>query len=259
MFVDARDVRPASALHHEPADKAQLVGGALTATLVPAAVAIAAAVATAVSALIGTPHKPPIDEVHVVEASFVRLGKPPDPHKLPNRKVPIKATAPDDKVVVSDNPQEHPKVDAGVRPPNAVTDDLLRNVLGSANKYAEIAQEREREGSPDGLADGTSDKASSGSMLSHFLKTGWTEPNTIPPDELAKLVATVKVRFGRDLTITDYQILKSSGNPVFDQGVLEQLHRLQQSHAVLPDSPTDPASRYVGNAVKAFFNGSDAQ
>ncbi|MFW6051230.1 MAG: hypothetical protein ACODAU_08650 [Myxococcota bacterium] len=263
MYVDTEDLRPPTALRSPRPDRAQLTGGALTALVTPGALILAAAIAGAAGAALGgAVDRPASEEMEVIEAEFVRLGKPLDPHQLPDREVPPKATAPDDKVVVSEDPQEPKEAppDAGVEPPaHAEVDDVLRNLSARAHKFAEIAEERELEGSPDGIPEGTAEKATAGSMLGVFFRKGWDVPNTIGDSELRSLVAHARVRFGDDLTVEEFELERKSDNPEFDRSVLDQLRRLQRDGATVPDAPDDPADRYRGATVVARFRGKDAR
>ncbi|MFW6086758.1 MAG: TonB C-terminal domain-containing protein [Myxococcota bacterium] len=263
MYVDAEDIRPPSALRAFRPDVPQLVGGLLTALLAPSVLFLSAVVfGSAAAALFGERDEEKPVEERVISAEFVRLGEPLDPNQLPNRDVPLQATAPDDEVAVSDDPQEptEPPPDAGPPPPDhAEVDDLMQNLSEKAHKFAEIDKQRELEGSPDGLAEGTADEASEGSMLGIFFRKGWNVPNTIPDGELPGLVADARVRFGEDLTIRSFELEEKSGNPEFDQSVVDQLQRLQDDGARIPDAPDDPADRYRGATVIGRFNGKDAR
>src|SRR5207342_3866211 len=92
--------------------------------LVPGAIAATLAILSAS----GVGKAPPvIPDDHVVEARFVKLGKPFDPRNMPNRKVPIKATAPQPGVAVSKNtdPPKPPPKKEKEPPPQRVQEDVL--------------------------------------------------------------------------------------------------------------------------------------
>lgn len=263
MYLDADDIRPPTALDRVRVDAAQLAGGVVAALGLPGLVVLAVFLfAVAAEAVLGAAdEQPAIREMEVIEAEFVRLGKEMDPNRLPDREVPLQATAPDDRVVVSEDPQEptRERPDAGVPPAHAEVDDLLRNLDAKAHKFAEIAEQRELEGSPDGIRGGTAERATAGSMLGVFFRKGWEVPNVLTAADLQGLVAKARVRLGQDLTVESYELVEPSGNDLFDQSVLDQLQRLQKQNVRVPDAPEDPADRYRGATVMARFRGKDAR
>jgi hypothetical protein len=267
-YFHPADVRPPSAFDPRRPDAASLLGGLLAAVLVPGtivAVAAAFAIASAVLAAAGD-DAPPIRERHVVHAEFVKLGKPLDPNRLPNRHVPLKATAPDDKVVVSQTPEE-PKAQAPepeVKPPaHAEVDDLLRNLEASAHKFAELDQKREMEGNPDGIEEGTAREAKAGDIylgkLRNFFHRGWTVPSTLSDAERRKLTVEVDLKIAPDLRVADFRVRTESGAPLFDQSVLDHLASLQRSGATLPEPPLEVADQFLGRWIGLLFRGRDAR
>src|SRR5262249_38757511 len=151
------DTHPPTMLERRAISGEMVFGGTLIA--IGAHLGLPALVVLVTSILAATiaGKKPePINEEHVVVASFVRLGKKLDPKKLPNRIVPRLSTAPDDAKVVSKNmnPEQPEKRDAGPRPERPKEDSLTR-IGDRAQAFAEIAEEREKEGDPDGIKEGT--------------------------------------------------------------------------------------------------------
>jgi hypothetical protein len=264
---DPLDVRPRSAFDRAPADPAALAGGIAAAVLVPGSIALVALIFSVATAALAAAadERPAVQERHVVHAEFVKLGEKRDPNRLPDRQVPLKATAPDDKVVVAKDPQE-PKVlpDAGVKPPaHAEVDDLLRNLDESAHKFAELDERRKQEGDPEGIAEGTAREARAGSIyegkLYVFFRRGWTVPSTISDAERRDLTTDVDVKIGHDLSIADVRIRTESGTPLFDRSVLDHLRNLQRSNVTLPEPPLEIAHDYLDRWIGLRFRGRDAQ
>jgi hypothetical protein len=265
--IDPTDVRPLSAFDRRPVDPAALAGGVLAAVLVPGTIVAVAAIFAAATAALATvgDDAPAITERNVVHAEFVKLGEPLDPNRLPDRQVPLKTTAPDDKVVVSDSPDdpEAPPPDAGVEPPaHAEVDDLLRNLEESAHKFAELDEERKREGDPDGIREGTAKEAKAGDIyvgkLYVFFRRGWTVPSTLSDAERRELTTDVDVKIAPDLSIADFRVRTESGTPLFDQSVLDHLGNLQRSNVNLPEPPVEIEDEYLGRWIGLRFRGRDA-
>ena len=112
--------------------------------------AMGVAVAVALHALIAGPFiyrafvPPPIEDEEkplvgkpVIAAALLKLGKPIDPKKLPDRIVPKARTAPQKDLTASkDDPAKvH---DAGAPPPNALPSDL-QNLISKTDPFAEDA------------------------------------------------------------------------------------------------------------------------
>ena len=257
MHVQSRDIRPPSMLDPRPASASVYWGGALFTVaahgLLPVAIAL---VMSALSSALGDQTSQPIRDEHVVEARFVKLGKPPDPKKLPDRIVPRKQTAPDEATVVSKNPTDPPvKPDAGPRPERPEPDDLLR--LGDrAQAFAEIAEENDV-GDPNGIEGADNSVSQAGDLyvgqLYMFFKRGWTIPTTL--GDTSKLVASVDVEITRDLKVGEFSIVRSSGEPMFDQSVEDRLQQLRTDGATVPEPPAEVADKFIGRTLGLNFKG----
>jgi outer membrane biosynthesis protein TonB len=260
MHVNADDFRPPSVLRLSLVSSQMAAGGALAALLahlgVPALflfVMWLLAIGTA-----DLKPAPPAIEEHVVEARFVRLGKKPDPDKLPQRQVPRKTTAPDKAVVVSKdmNPEQPPPEEK--RPEEAEVDDLTR--LGDRAQAFSEATDQELEGDPNGLAEGTEDEAQAGDlyagMLVAFFKNGWTIPTTL--GDTRGLVTTISVEITADLHVGPSEITKSSNVALFDQSVEDRLAQLRAAGATVPVPPPEVAERFLGKTIAVRFNGRGA-
>jgi TonB C terminal len=262
VHVDADDLRPPSVLRLDAFGPGMALGGALAA--VGAHLGVPAAFLGVMWLLaIGTADlkpTPPVLEEHVVEARFVRLGKKPDPTKLPQRQVPRKTTAPDKSVVVSKDMNPEPPPEVKDKPPEeAEVDDLTR--LGDrAQAFSEIADDQEVEGDPNGLAEGTETEAQAGDlyagMLVAFFKNGWTIPTTLGDTRGLVTVATVEIT--ADLHVGPSEITKSSGVALFDQSVEDRINQLRAAGATVPSPPPEVAERFLGKAISVRFNGRGA-
>jgi hypothetical protein len=263
MFVESHDNRPPTMLEPRAWGRDVMTGGALFALGAHVVLPLLVALITSVlAAAVTNPRPDSFVEEHVVEARFVRLGKKLDPKKLPNRIVPRKSTAPDQSTVVSKNMNPPPpdKQDAGPRPEKPVEDQLVR--LGDrAQAFAEIAQEQEKEGDPNGIPEGTEKEAQPGDIylgkVVSFIKRGWTIPTTL--GDTSKLLATASFEITRDLKVGAFKVDKSSGEPMFDQSVEDRFQQLHDSGATLPDPPPEVAYRFVGKTLGVRFSGQGAQ
>lgn len=258
MRINRGDFRPSSMLEGSPLSSSMLLGGA---TLVVVAhigaplLFFAVLSALAATGIADTTPETFVEE-QVVEATFVRLGEKRDPDKLPDRKVPVKHTAPDDSTVVSKDNEPPPpnKPDAGVRPPRPEEDPLTR--LGDrAQIFAEIQEQRELEGDPEGVPEGTDTEAKAGNIyagqLSAFFKRGWTVPTTL--GDTSKLVTRVSIEITRSLQIGNFEIVKSSGEPLYDQSVEDRLNELKTLQTTLPEPPPEVADQYLGKQIDFNF------
>lgn len=260
MRLNPRDVRPVSMLEGSPLSSSQLVGGALfvvVAHLGAPLVFFLIISGLAASGIADTTPDTFVEE-QVVEATFVRLGEKRDPDKLPDRKVPIKSTAPDDSTVISKDNEPPPpeKPDAGVKPEKPV-EDLLTRLGDRAQIFAEIQEQRELEGDPEGVPDGTDTEAKAGNIyagqLSSFFKRGWTIPTTL--GDTSKLATRVSIEITRDLKVGDFEITRSSGDPVFDQSVKDRLNELHTLQTTVPEPPPEVAEQFLGKQIDFNFQG----
>ncbi|HJL17111.1 MAG TPA: TonB C-terminal domain-containing protein [Sandaracinaceae bacterium LLY-WYZ-13_1] len=206
-----------------------------------------------------------LEEEDVIEARFVRLGRDFE-DELPNREVPLLNTAPQElsEVPTEDTPDEVPEEveRPEEQPPDAVVDDQIRDLVDRAEAFSEIAEERELEGDPEGIEEGTETEATEGDIyrgrLYSFFKRGWTVPTTLDDDVVSELTAVARIQIGQNLEIVSFELQRESGNPLFDQSVLEQLTRLQAAGQHIPPPPEEVADQYVGQAIAVRFHGRQA-
>jgi len=267
MHVDAQDFEPPSLLTRPHWDLWSILGGVSSVAFVYGVVPLVFGVFAAIaSALAAAPEEeaPPEPPLPIIAAEFVRLGVPPDPNRMPNRRVPIQASAPLQQEVVSPHavPEtEHPEEEPP--PPDAV-DDPLRRLADRAQAFAELAEQRELEGDPNGVEWGTAEEARAGDIylgqVTAYFKRGWSVPTTIEGGALRSLRAEATVSISPTLRITRFELSRSSGDPLFDQSVLDQLQRLQLSGTPLPDPPDEAtAAQYRGRTRTVGFDGRNAR
>jgi TonB family protein len=201
---------------------------------------------------------PPPTPENVIAAEFVKLGKPFDPTKLPNRKVPPIAKRTPDGVVVSKDAEEKPKPEEEEKekPPDA-QDSLLDNLVDRTKDFAEDVEPMPEEGDPNGIAEGTATEARAGDIyagqLAIFFQRNWTVPNVVQ-DTDGKQV-TIAVTVGDDGRLRGARLSKSSGDPYFDQSAIDAVQALVEAGASLPEPPADQLSRYYGTTFGVIFDG----
>jgi hypothetical protein len=262
--VRVEDLRPPSLLGRRILDGKTFAGG-LAFTLAAHALvpgAIAALLALIAATGIGKEPTRAIPDDHVVEARFVKLGKPFDPKKIPNRKVPVKTTAPQPGVAVSKDPDppKPKKPDAG--PPPKAEEDKLSRLGDRAQQFAEIAEKQEQEGDPQGLEEGTETEARAGDLyrglLVNFFRRGWTIPTTL--GDTSKLTTRARVEITPDLHVGPHQIVKPSGELLFDQSVEDRFNELRSLGTTLPEPPPEVRSQFAGSwSLDVNFNGKKAE
>lgn len=207
-----------------------------------------------------------LEENDVIEARFVQLGRDFE-DELPNREVPRLSTAPPEPAAVptENTPTERaePRERPDVAPPPDAVEDVLARIGDRAQLFAEIAEEREREGNPEGIEEGTEREATPGNVyrgrLYSFFRRGWSIPTTLSRDEAAGLTAIADVQIGASLEIVSFGIRRSSGNAVFDQSLLEQLTRLQATDQHIPPPPEEVADQYIARPIAVRFHGRQAR
>ena len=272
MYVETIDLKPPTTLGKSGLDGRALAVGALVAVLAHVGLPLAVIGGRMLYVLlmmllfhirVGDETRPPLRDDHVVAAQFVRLGRPFDPRRLPNRRVPRLSTAPDHRVVVSKNlsPEHHEEPDMGARPPQAVLDKLAR-IGDRAQVFAELAEQREQEGDPNGVEEGEATAREGDVYLGqfvHFFHQGWSTPTTISDDVLSSLNAVASVTLSADGHLVSFEIARSSGDPDFDQSVLAQLQQLRDAGAPVPTPPASVADQYYGQTRNLRYNGRDAQ
>jgi TonB family protein len=200
--------------------------------------------------------KPPMD---IIAADFVKLGKPFDPTKLPNRKVPPVIKRKPQGVGFSKDAQEKPKEEEKERPKEA-QDSLLDNLVDRTKDFAEDV-ETEQEGDPNGIAEGTATTAKAGDIylgkLKIFFQKGWSVPNVV--QNVEKLTTIAAVQVSSEGLVESVEIQSPSGDPLFDQSVVDAVTALIQANATIPEPPPELVATYYGQTLPVRFRGSDVR
>lgn len=258
MHVNRGDVRPDSILEGSTVSTGMWLGGlvGILVAHIGLPLAFLAVIAALAASGIADTEPDSFVEEQVIEATFVRLGEKRDPDKLPDRKVPIKSTAPDDSIVISKvNEPPPPEKKEDEKKPDKPEEDPIKRLGDRAQMFAEIQEQRELEGDPQGVEDGTDTEAKAGNIyagqLSAFFKRGWTVPTTL--GDTSKLVTRVSIEITRDLKIGDFEIVRSSGEPVYDQSVEDRLNELKTLQTTLPEPPPEVAEQYLGKQIDFNF------
>lgn len=200
----------------------------------------------------------------VVAASLLKLGKPLDPKKLPDRFAPQKSTTNVKDPVASQIDPLHRNLDAGVPPPNADLSDLQR-LQAQTNPFAEDAgRERPEEGFANGSDAGMEtdpNKVHAGdayaALLSKFFHDRWTIPTVISQGDANKLCITVQFNLSPRMVIWHLNEvpIRKSGNDLFDDSAKEVMQKLLDDRTPLPDPPQEIADQYRGRTVQLTLTG----
>ena len=105
-------------------------------------------------------HVPPDDKpsvdgllrrLDVVAAEFVKLGKPFDPRKLPQRKVPPIVKRKSEGIAYTPDAKEQPEKKEEKEKPREFKESALDNLIDRTKEFAEDVPEQEEEGDPNGI------------------------------------------------------------------------------------------------------------
>jgi hypothetical protein len=202
----------------------------------------------------------------IIAASLLKLGKPLDPTKLPDRLVPRAATAPRHEVVASrDEPQQKkPDLDAGTPPPLAKESDITR-LISKSDPFAEDGgKDRPEEGHLEGVEGGTEtdpNKVHAGDMyaakLGQFFHDRWQYPTVISQGEANKLCVVYQIALNRFMNVWHVRVepVKKSGNDLFDDSAREMLQKLLDDHTPLPEPPTEVQDASRGKTIQIGLSG----
>ncbi|WP_394838288.1 TonB C-terminal domain-containing protein [Pendulispora rubella] len=221
------------------------------------AIPIAALILKAMYPSLGEEEKPLVEKP-VVAASLLKLGKPMDPLKLPDRIVPRARTAPKHEIVASREEKKKDIPDAGPPPPLAQESDITR-LVNKSDPFAEDAgKDRPEEGHAGGVKEGQEtdpNKVKAGDMyalqLQQFFRDRWAIPSVISKGESAKLCAVFQISIDRRMTIWHLRSTpaRASGNDLFDDSVRSVFQKLMDDRTPLPEPPPEAAETYRGRAV----------
>lgn len=199
----------------------------------------------------------------VVQAALLKLGKPLDPSKLPDRFVPQRRTAPKKQITAS---QEDPakKADAGAPVPNAVDSDL-QNLVDKSDPFAEDAgpprPEEGHEGGVDGGTETDPSKVRAGDMyatqLGQFFGQHLTVPSVISVGDERRLCAIYEINLGKNMVIWHVRSapVRGSSNELFDDAARSMLLKLLDDKTPLPEPPKEVDELYRGRRIQIVVTG----
>jgi hypothetical protein len=199
----------------------------------------------------------------VIAASLMKLGKPLDPKKLPDRMIPKQSTTNRKDVVASQNDPAHTS-DAGAPPLNAKQSDL-QQLMAKNDAFAEDAGRVTPDvGALNGSDAGTEtdpSKVHAGDMyaasLSKFFHDRWSVPTVISQGEANRLCITLQINISPRMVIwhLNETPIRKSGNDLFDDSAKEVMQKLLDDKTALPDPPQDIAEQYRGRTVNLTLSG----
>ncbi len=201
----------------------------------------------------------------VVQASLLKLGKPLDPKKLPDRFVPQQRTAPKQQINASqDEPVKKREPDAGAPPPNADDSDLT-NLVAQSDPFAERGGKKlPEEGHESGVDGGTEtdpNKVRAGDMyamqLGQFFGQHLNVPSVISVGEERRMCAVYEINLGKNMVIWHVRNapVKGSGNELFDDAARTMLLKLLDDKTPLPQPPKEVDELYRGRRIQIVVTG----
>ncbi len=201
----------------------------------------------------------------VIQASLLKLGKPIDPKKLPERFVPQQKTAPRKQIVASREEPTPGKKDAGAPPPPLAQDSDVMTLIAKSDPFAEDAgKPRIEEGHAAGIDGGQEtdpNKVKAGDMYAAQLGQFFAERNHVPTiisvGEARRLCVVFEMRVGRNMVVwhVRQEPVKSSGNPLFDDAARSMLLKLLEDKTALPQPPKELDEQYRSRTVQLAILG----
>jgi hypothetical protein len=201
----------------------------------------------------------------VVQASLLKLGKPIDPKKLPDRLVPQQRTAPKQQVTASHEDPPHKKRDAGAPPPPNAHDSDIANLINKSDPFAEDAgKPRIEHGHASGSDAGTEtdpNKVRAGdayaAKLGLLFGQRLTIPSVISIGEARRLCAVFQININRNMVVWHVRQspVRSSGNELFDDAARSMLLKLLDDRLTLPAPPPEVEELYRGRTVQVQIPG----
>jgi hypothetical protein len=207
----------------------------------------------------------PIVARPVIQASLLKLGKPIDPKKLPDRFVPQARTAPKKQIVASREDPGPKKPDGGAPPPPDTKDDDITRLAKMTEPFAEDAgKARPEEGHESGIDGGQEtdpNKVKAGDMYAAQLGQFFSERNHVPTiisvAEARRLCVVFEIRLGPTMRIfhVRQEPVKASGNPMFDDSARAMLLKLLDDSTPLPTPPKEVDEQYRSRKVQLSILG----
>jgi len=198
--------------------------------------------------------KPPPIGSYVV-AKLVRLGKPRDPNKLPNKIVPRESTKKAEGVDLTADADDAPALKKKRDLRNAKISDRMEHALDRAELLAQAQQQIETEGSPDGVAGGTAKNGREGdpymTRIADLWNRTWSLPAIIPRQEAKQLYVLVVIRIDAQGNIQfPIQFDRKSDNPHFDNSIVAAWGAIKR----IPVPPTDRFASILANGLPLKLN-----
>jgi hypothetical protein len=201
----------------------------------------------------------------VVAASLMKLGKPIDPSKLPDRLKPRARTAPKHEVTASREDPSKKDPDAGAPPPPDTKDSDLSNLIAKSDPFAEDAgKARPEEGAANGVKEGLEtdpSKVRAGDMfaaqMNSYFHERWQYPTVISQGEANKLCVAFRLSINTKMVIWHVQQepVRKSGNDLFDDSARSMLQKLLDDRTPLPQPPDEVAELYRGRTLELVLQG----
>ena len=201
----------------------------------------------------------------VIAANVLKLGKPLDPNKLPDRLVPKQNTAPKKEIVASrEDPLHKNQPDAGPPPPNAAESDQTQKVAKNDPFAEDAGKARPEVGAAGGLDSGTEtdpSKVHAGDMyaarLGAFFHERWQIPTVVSQADAARLCVTFQINVSPRMVIWHVRVepIRKSGNDLFDDSARSMLQKLLDDRTGLPDPPPEVADSFKGRTVNVTLTG----
>lgn len=198
-----------------------------------------------------TPPPPP----SYVVAQLLRLGKPKDEKKLPDKIVPQVATRKEEGVDYTADANDAPAKKKKRPDENATIGDKLRDSLDKAELLADAQREMDAEGSPEGVRGGTATKATGGdpyiTKLADLWNRTWSLPVIIPRTEARQLHVLLVLRIDASGKILfPLQLDRRSGNTHFDESIVAAWQAIKQ----IPVPPPDRFASILANGLPLKLN-----
>lgn len=200
----------------------------------------------------------------VVQASILKLGKPIDPSKLPDRLVPKARTAPQKTLTASQEDPSKNNPDAGPPPPEAQDSDLT-NLITKSDPFAEdggkVRPEEGHELGVDGGNETDPSKVRAGDMyalkLGQFFGSHLTIPSIISGGEARRLCTVFEINVGKNMVIWHVKSdpVRSSKNELFDDAARSMLLKLLDDKTILPEPPPETEELYRGRRIQVQIPG----
>jgi hypothetical protein len=201
----------------------------------------------------------------VIAASMLKLGKPVDPKKLPDRFVPKARAAPkQQETLASAEEPVKKRPDAGAPVPNARESDIA-NLIAKSDPFAEDAGKvRPEEGHAAGVEGGTEtdpNRVRAGdayaALLGSFLHERWQYPTVISQGEANKLCVIFRISINTRMVLWHVQQtpIRASGNELFDDSARTMLQKLLDDRTALPKPPDEVAESFRGRSVDLALQG----